>query len=611
MRWATDPPPAAPRHRNNGIGAQGDLDNDPDDDIEAPAVEAPAAGKRGRPARDTQTEKQRSEAEKKRKRRKCFKAYQFVAMICACLGGTAGCTWFFVNMLRCALVRTKTLRKYVFLQNDVHKQILDDPELFAAFRKEMDKRRKPALSAFITARLTGVTIKGMDSLRFATIWTPGHGTLSAAMKDLENNLEANWCPSGPKTCWGTTRTEEEQRAGEGIDTPEDVVGEEEEEEEELAADVEAEIDAEAAAGEAERDVEWQALSLLAREFPEESEKERWKRWAGGMDAEGVLSGCNVLQVCAMRDGALLGFIKVLITSVEVFVDELLVGESARGLGLSWWLINHVLVHVKRRQLRLQARKDNGHAIRIYTGDPVGWRMVPWKIRTTGPFGGPDPVRASPEATHVMFESTCARTRAAVEAFLEGKAESWGARMELRCFAAYPIDGMHLDSVGVETFHAAEQEDVEMAVQEDVEMAEQEDADEASDERTEEEKNEGALGAFHDDPEDCNDLDDELANPTRDMPGGSKASEKKAALSHGAKSLVNVIQMMVIGEHALAPSPAHLSAHAPHRPLSRPRSLSAPQPFGGGKSSLPRTPSRMARRPPASSAANRGRWPCAS
>ena len=41
--------------------------------------------------------------------------------------------------------------------------------------------------------MSGVTIAAMDKLRFASIWTPGHGTMAKAMKDMEAKLEHVWC----------------------------------------------------------------------------------------------------------------------------------------------------------------------------------------------------------------------------------------------------------------------------------------------------------------------------------------------------------------------------------------------------------------------------------
>ena len=128
------------------------------------------------------------------------------------LGGVPAMSIVFVALMRMALCHTNTWKKHSFLSSDVHKMLLDDPDLFEVFRKEMDKRRKPPVAAFVNAKLSGVTFAGMDKLRFATIWTPGHSTLAKAIRQQESAIEQHWCPSGPKPSRGTTRTAAEQAA---------------------------------------------------------------------------------------------------------------------------------------------------------------------------------------------------------------------------------------------------------------------------------------------------------------------------------------------------------------------------------------------------------------
>ena len=49
----------------------------------------------------------------------------------------------------------------------------------------------------------------------------------------------------------------------------------------------------------------------------------------------MFEGCNVVHVMALGPGrVLLGFVKALVTRYEIFVDEVLVSEGARGQALS-------------------------------------------------------------------------------------------------------------------------------------------------------------------------------------------------------------------------------------------------------------------------------------
>ena len=381
----------------------------------------PAQRKRGRPTSENQTERQQAEAADRKRQRSNLKMFSLCASMTVAAGGPLAFTLFFVYMLKCAVCHTNQRKKYIFVNGDVVKRILDDPELYAVFRKEIDNRRKPPITAFMHARLAGVSISAMDKLRFATIWTPGHSTLSDAVNALEKSIQEDWCPSGPVASWGTTRTEKEQTET-GRTAPDSAEFEVSD-----ADDAELEREVDAAMAE-ERDaasdtreasaanIERQALDLLRIEFPNASESELKDKWSGGLDAsiDNEGSPCNVLQVVAVRAGILLGFIKVLITTKEVFIEEILVAEASRGMGLSWRLLGQVLANVKRRMLRLQVRKDNTHAIGLYE---QGWLVGPWAERTTGNWAGCTP--SNPD-THVLKEGTCAKTRTAIAAYLSVK-----------------------------------------------------------------------------------------------------------------------------------------------------------------------------------------------
>ena len=83
-------------------------------------------------------------------------------------------------------------------------------------------------------------------------------------------------------------------------------------------------------------------------------------------------------------------------------------------------------------------------------------MQVWKARKSGPFAG---VTADPETTHVLYESTCASTRRAVQEYLVDKPLSEGVKMMK--FAAFALEGVAVDRVGIE-----EEEDVEIPDQAD-------------------------------------------------------------------------------------------------------------------------------------------------
>lgn len=74
--------------------------------------------------------------------------------------------------MKCSVLPSRLKRKYRWFHPDTVKLILDDPDLYKCFQKEMDKRRRPPIAAFVSARLSGVSISAMDKLRFSTIWTP-------------------------------------------------------------------------------------------------------------------------------------------------------------------------------------------------------------------------------------------------------------------------------------------------------------------------------------------------------------------------------------------------------------------------------------------------------
>jgi ribosomal protein S18 acetylase RimI-like enzyme len=409
----------------------------------------------------------------------------------------------------------------------------DDPMLYAMFRKEVDARRMPTIAAFVNARLSGVSIAAMDKLRFATIWTPGHSTLAKAVKEMEKHISTTWCPNGPVASWGTTRTAEEQRRTRTADVPMDVEDEDAEDEED-AADLDREVDEAMRAPPDEREaqavsLEEQGLALLRLEFPLATQEEINDRWAGGL-GETIDNGeggpCNVVQVMAIRDGTrLAGFLKVLVTTKELWVEELLVDEGERGKRIAWRMMDRLLGEkgLNRKLLRLQVRKDNHLAIKLYV---QGWLFKKWVERSSGNWMG---CTAKPEETHELYESTCARTRDAINAFLTERPPQDDDGLVMKLFAAHQIPGVVFDRVGLED----EQDEEAVPPPMEGEHTE-EDFDEAEAELA----RDGLQGLFAEDTEEAH--DDAIEKDT-----GTTDPTEPVSPSHGLKSIVDAIQLLLI------------------------------------------------------------------
>ena len=422
--------------------------------VEGGAAAPPPAG-RGRAPGDVQTEGQRAGAVARQTKRRLAKGFKAAAAFSAAMGGTAALTTFFVFMLVSAVKKTGRHKRNIFFKSDVVGQVLDDPALFKAFGKAIDMRRKPPISQFVIATLTGVTYTAMDKMRFATAWCPGHSTLLCEIKRLEAHIEATWCPSGPTAAHGTTRTAAEQAAaaaeaarvaasdGAGEDNvagaPDLDDGELEALEREAAAAVAAArpMDAHDAAEDAAEDRQKQGLALLRLEFPEDAERKLWDRWAGGMDEEqGVFVGANIVHVMAVRGGKLLGFVKALRTKTELFVDEVLVAEEERGpQGLCTHMFNKLAMTVAGRQ-RLQVKEAKEKVIKGY--QRLGYTI--WNSPQGGTLGGVEPERLC------MFMAAARQTvlRNSAE-FCSGTPLAEGTQL-LVC-AAMPITGITFDHVG--------------------------------------------------------------------------------------------------------------------------------------------------------------------
>ena len=397
-------------------------------------------------------------------RRRLHVGFQAVGACSAALGGAAALTTFFVFMLVSVVKKTGRHKKNIFFKPDVIGQILDDPALFKSFGKELDKRRKPPISQFVIAHLTGVTYTAMDKMRFATAWCPGHSTLLCEIKRLEAHIEATWCPSGKTAAHGTTRTAAEQAAAAteaAREAASDGTGEtngagapdlNDRELDSLREDAAAAVaavrpqDAQDAAEDAAEDRQKQGLALLSLEFPDDTEQKLWDRWAGGMDEEqGVFVGANIVYVMAVRGGKLLGFVKALRTKAELFVDEVLVAEEERGpQGLCTHMFRKLAMTVAGRQ-RLQVKEAKEKVIKGY--QRLGYTI--WNPPRSGTFGGEEPddlcmfMAASRQTVMKNSEAFCIGTPLA-----EG--------MQLLVCAALPITGTTFDHVGKPVDAAEEQ-----------------------------------------------------------------------------------------------------------------------------------------------------------
>ena len=488
--------------------------------------------KPGRPVKRTQTAEQKEENEKRWRRHFNWVMNGFISAAAAYAGGPAGFTLFFVYMLKIATCKTGARKKNIFVTKDVIKLILDDPMLYDMFRKEVDARRMPTIAAFVNARLSGVSIAAMDKLRFATIWTPGHSTLAKAVKEMEKHISTTWCPNGPVASWGTTRTAEEQRRTRTADVPMD--DEDEDAEDEEDADLDREVDEAMRAPPDEREaqavsLEEQGLALLRLEFPLATDEEINDRWAGGL-GETIDNGeggpCNVVQVMAIRDGTrLAGFLKVLVTTKELWVEELLVDEGERGKRIAWRMMDRLLGEkgLNRKLLRLQVRKDNHLAIKLYV---QGWLFKKWVERSSGNWKG---CTAKPEETHELYESTCARTRDAINAFLTERPPQDDDGFVMKLFAAHQIPGVVFDRVGLED----EQDEEAVPPPMEGEHTE-EDFDEAEAELA----RDGLQGLFAEDTEEAH--DDAIEKDT-----GTTDPTEPVSPSHGLKSIVDAIQLLLI------------------------------------------------------------------
>ena len=277
--------------------------------------------KRGRPPKSAEGPKE--ESVKRTKSALNLKIYKLFAAALALLGGhQAALTLFIVGMIRASCTKSGLVKRHVLLSADVISLLLDDVDVCRKITKELDKRRRPPIARFRNARLDGVTVASMDKLRFATIWTPGHSTLSNEIKRWEAHLAKHWCRCSAKPSRGTTRTAAQQaeaaEAEAHLPTDEDQEEEEDVAEAEVDAAMDEDRDGDAdATDDRAAQLQEQGLDLLAAEYPDHDATQRLDQWAGGLDEDREFENCNVVHVIACgADGMLLGFIKALVRPRE-------------------------------------------------------------------------------------------------------------------------------------------------------------------------------------------------------------------------------------------------------------------------------------------------------
>jgi len=250
---------------------QTDTNRPTNDATAAPDSELVPTTARGR-GRGRQSESGKEKSCARSRQRLHKHAFTILMTVVTLLGGQTAFTMFVVGMIRAA--------------------------------KELDKRRKPPIARFRTARLEGVTIAAIDKLRFSSIWDENDD-------ELDEEAEAEMRDARPDG--GTDRRRETTAT----------------------------------------DLDRQGKALLRAQYPEHDEEKVEDQWVGGLEDEGMFSGCNVVHVMAVSEGKLLGFIKALVTMSEVFVDEILVSTYARGQALASHLLRQLLnLFPRLQQIRL-------------------------------------------------------------------------------------------------------------------------------------------------------------------------------------------------------------------------------------------------------------------
>ena len=169
-----------------------------------------AGGKRKAPAESTPV----SLLKRAGRFRRMEKVFACARTMTALLGGKSSFTSFVIDIVARAVVKShKGWGRHEVVDADVISRLLDDPEMRVAVEKELLRTRKARVSHFRFARVkAGLTLAGMDALRFAMPWCPGHATLAKDKAQYLQHIFATYCPCSDIICGTTARTVAQQAA---------------------------------------------------------------------------------------------------------------------------------------------------------------------------------------------------------------------------------------------------------------------------------------------------------------------------------------------------------------------------------------------------------------
>lgn len=133
----------------------------------------------------------------------------------------------------------------------------------------------------------------------------------------------------------------------------------------------------------------QGHAILEHEFPDADDHEIQERWNGGQNYGGIYNGCKVVQTRMIKKGSLIGFCRALITTHEIYIDEIIIENNpdARRKGYATRLIAAILEMTDAEQIRLQVRSSNKKARALY--EEVLY-MRPWQEPREGRYVGVGP-----------------------------------------------------------------------------------------------------------------------------------------------------------------------------------------------------------------------------
>ena len=140
--------------------------------------------------------------------RRVFELLRELQKLC---GGENGLTWLVIDQLKRAADKSNRGRDAnAFLAPDVLSRLLADASLFKLVKTMVGKLTRAPISRFMFAQAKrGLTVAGMDALRFAMSWCPGHSTLLKFRREFLSHVTSA-VPAGAAIENETHRTEKEQ-----------------------------------------------------------------------------------------------------------------------------------------------------------------------------------------------------------------------------------------------------------------------------------------------------------------------------------------------------------------------------------------------------------------